>query len=309
MTNGNPTVSAVIPAYNRAGIVPRAIRSVLAQTYQDWELIVVDNGSDDGTDLAVKAFTDPRISLVRHTESRGPAAARNAGIRAARGKFVAFLDSDDEWLPEKLAGDVKAFETSPGAGMVYSGKKLVDEDGHVLLVRMPTLRGRVYWELLAWDFIGSCSRVTARKDVLEAVGGYDESIVNCEDWDLWVRIARVAEVAAVDQCVVIRHLGCGHVSGSLRSICEGKMKIIEKHGREMPPEVLGRNLGALAVMLMNYDPGRARRMALEALRLRPMQPAVASALCASWLGTRAYRYVFSRWTRARHPYYIGRAAI
>ena len=309
MTANFPALSVIIPAYNRAAIVPRAIRSVLAQTLEDWELIVVDNGSDDGTDLAVKAFTDPRIRLVRHTESRGPSAARNAGIRAAKGKYVAFLDSDDEWLPEKLAGDVRAFRAEPDAGMVYSGKRLVDEDGRVLLVRMPTLRGRVYQELMRWDFIGSCSRVTVRKDVLEAAGGFDERLRVRDDWDLWLRVARVAPVAAVDQCVVVRHMGRDQVSGSLRAICEEWNIVVQKYRSEMPARTLGRHLGALAVMLMNYEPQRARQLAREALRLKPLQPAVVSAWGASLLGTRTYRYMFTKWTRARHGLYIGRAAI
>ncbi len=309
MTLADPLLSVVIPAYNRATIVPRAISSVLAQTYQDWELIVVDDGSKDRTDLAVKAFGDSRIRYLRHSQNRGQSAAQNTGIRAARGKYVAFLDSDDEWLPDKLAGDVKAFGATPGAGMAYSGKRLVDESGRVLLVRMPTLRGRVYEDLLAWDFIGTCSRVTARKDVLDAVHGFDESLVNCQDWDLWVRMAMVAEVAAVDKCVVIRHLGSDHVSGSLRSICDGKMKMIHKHREEMPDGVLGNHLGVASILLMNYEPARARKLAREALALKFFQPRVFCALTASLLGNTTYRTLFSKYASARYGFYVGRAAI
>lgn len=306
----NALVSVVIPAYNRATIVSRAIRSVLAQAYQKWELIVVDDGSKDRTDLAVKAFADPRIRYLRHTKNRGQSAAQNTGIRSARGKYVAFLDSDDEWLPDKLAEDMKVLEAAgPAVGMAYSGKMLVDESGGVLLVRMPTLRGRVYQDLLAWDFIGTCSRVTARKDVLEAVRGFDESLVNCQDWDLWLRVAKVSEVAAVNKCVVKRHMGSDQVTGSLRAICEGKIKIIQKYRNEMSGPVLGQHLGALAIMLMNYDPPRARRMAVEALGLKAFQPAVLAAVSTSLLGIKGYRLIFSKFAKARHGLYIGRAAI
>ena len=306
----SPRVSVIIPAYNRAGIVPRAIRSVLAQTFQDWELIVVDDGSKDATCEAVEKFSDARIRLVRHSQNRGQSAAQNTGIRAAQGEYVAFLDSDDEWLPDKLAEEMKVFKAAgPAVGMTYSGKMLVDESGRTLLVRMPTRRGRVYQDLLAWDFIGSCSRVNVRKDVLDAVHGFDESLVNCQDWDLWLRIAKVSEVAAVDKCVVKRHMGSDQVSGSLRSICEGKMKMISKYRDEMPRPVLGRQLGKLAIMLMNYDPPRARGMAFEALGLSAFQPAVLSAVGTSLLGIKAYRFIFSKLTRSRHGLYIGRAAI
>lgn len=97
-----PTVSVVIPTYNRAHLVGRAIQSVLNQTYQDFEIIVVDDGSTDNTEEVVKSFNDPRIRYIRHDQNRGGSAARNTGIKMARGEYIAFQDSDDEWLPEKL---------------------------------------------------------------------------------------------------------------------------------------------------------------------------------------------------------------
>jgi len=98
----NPTVSVIIPTYNRAHLLDRAIRSVLDQTYQDFELIVVDDGSSDPTAEVIATFADPRIYYLRHEKNRGAAAARNTGIEASQGDYVAFLDSDCEWLPKKL---------------------------------------------------------------------------------------------------------------------------------------------------------------------------------------------------------------
>ena len=103
---GSPVVSVIIPTYNRAHLIGRAIRSVLDQTYQDWELIVVDDASTDDIPGIVKGFTDGRVKYIRHDENKGAAAARNTGIQAARGAYIAFLDSDDEWLPEKLERQV-----------------------------------------------------------------------------------------------------------------------------------------------------------------------------------------------------------
>ena len=310
MTAADPLVSVVIPAYNRASIVPRAIASVLAQTYQDWELIVVDDGSRDKTREAVEKFSDARIRLVRHQQNAGQSAARNTGIQAARGKYIAFLDSDDEWLPEKLARDVEAFEAGGDqVGLVYCGKKLVGADGQLLKVRMPTLQGDVHASLLQGDFIGSCSRVAVRRRVLEPLGGFDESLCSYEDWDLWLRVAKVSTVALVPDCLVIRHFGPQQLSGALKSILDGRMGVVTKHQTDMPASVLGRHLAVLAVMLFNYDPAKARQMTVEGLRLRPVQPVALGALLASLLGKRTYRWLFSTLTRKRHGLFVGRAAI
>lgn len=116
----NPTVSVVIPTYNRAALLGRSIRSVLGQSYKDFELIVIDDGSTDETSHVVADFADPRIRYLPLPHNTGAGAARNAGVRVARGKFLAFQDSDDEWLPSKLAKQISAFESGPARlGMVY----------------------------------------------------------------------------------------------------------------------------------------------------------------------------------------------
>ncbi len=306
----NPTVSVVIPTYNRAHIVGRAVKSVLGQTYQDWEIVVVDDGSKDDTRAAVEAFHEPRIRFIAHERNQGQCAAWNTGINAARGKYVAFLDSDDEWLPEKLAKSVEAFgKHDERVGLVYSGKMLLEENGTVLGVRTPTLQGNVHDALLAWDFIGSCTRVVVRRDVLRQVGGFDLSLPSCDDWDLWIRVSKVSEVAAIEECLVKRYLGPDQLSGSLKRIYEGKVRVIEKHRAEMPPDVLAKHLAGLAIVLFNYDLAGGWIKAREALRLRPLQPALLVALAASFLGTGTYTRLFRSFTRRFHALYIGRARI
>jgi len=305
-----PTVSVVIPTYNRASIVGRAIRSVVAQTFGDWELVVVDDCSVDDTERVVQAFGDPRIRYLCHQRNSGPSVARNTGIRAARGTWVSFLDSDDEWLERKLESEVDLIERrGERLGLVYTGKILEDENERVLMVRIPSAEGKVYEKLMGWDFIGSCSRVSVRKDVLDSVGGFDEACAPCEDWDLWLRVAKEAEVGCVRECLVKRHLGRGQISGSLRAICTAKGRLLERHRRDMPPRVLGKHLGTLATLVANYDRQHAWRLGWEGLKLHWFQPGVLAALNASLLGTGAYRFMFSEWTRRRHGLYIGRAAI
>jgi glycosyltransferase involved in cell wall biosynthesis len=305
-----PNISVVIPAYNRAHTVGRAIRSVLNQTYQDWELIVVDDGSVDETDRAIKQFNDKRLRYLRHHRNRGQSAAQNTALEAAHGKYIAFLDSDDEWLPEKLAKEVALFEASGGeVGLVYSGKMLINETGRVLKVRIPCLEGNVYDKLLAWDFIGSCSRVSVRKEILDSVGHFDEQLANCQDWDVWLKVARVSRVGFVPECLVKRHFGSDQVSGSLRRIWYDRARMVDKYRDKMPGPVLGKHLGNLAIIAFNYDPPRARQMAAEALKLRSFQPTLVTASAASLLGMGAYRWLFSKLARLRHGFYVGRAAI
>ncbi|MGA2985432.1 MAG: glycosyltransferase [Terriglobia bacterium] len=306
----NPIVSVVIPTYNRADIVARAIKSVACQTFAGWELLVVDDGSADDTEKVVASFGDQRIRYLRHERNRGQSSAQNTGIRSSRGAYVAFLDSDDEWMPEKLAKVVACFEESAqDVGLVYSGKKLVTEGGQTLKLRSPTLQGDVYKNLLEWDFIGSCSRVVVRRSILEQVGGFDEQLVNCQDWDLWIRVSKVSRVAAVPDCLVIRYFGTDQVTGSLRGICRGKANMIEKYRDQMSSSVLGKQLATLAILLFNYDPASARRTAFQALKLRPLQPALLMALAASFLGRRVYGWLFQGYTGHFHGLYIGRARV
>lgn len=305
-----PAVSVVIPTYNRQAALARALRTVVAQSYGDWELIVVDDASTDGTEAVVRSSGDGRLAYVRHPQNRGGGAARNTGIRLAQGKYVAFLDSDDEWFAGKLAQDVEAFESSgERVGLVYCGKELVGADGRVLLRRLPTLQGDVYRQLLAHDFIGSCSRVAVRTEVAQSLGGFDESLPSGQDWDMWVRTARVARVACVPECLVRRHLGHEQISGSLKRIYEGHLKVVEKHREEFDAGTLSRHWADLAAMAMNYDMRSGRELARASLRLRAFQPRALASLTASFLGMTGYRWLFRKYTGWRHGFYAGRAAV
>jgi glycosyltransferase involved in cell wall biosynthesis len=308
--SNNPVVSVVIPTYNRARTVGNAIQSVLAQTFGNWELLVIDDGSADDTRVVVSAFRDTRLSFHRLDRNRGQSAARNNGINLARGTYVSFLDSDDEWFPEKLAREVAAFEAGGEAvGLVYCGKELFDSDGRFLGQRLPTFEGDVYRRLLAGDFIGSCSRVALRKSVLEVVGGFDETLPSYEDWDLWLRAAKVSKVASVPVCLLRRHLSGAQISGSLKRIYDGRSRVVEKHRADFDASQLSQHLSALSAILLNYDVREARRMAWESLRLRPFQPMIYASLAVSALGLRVYRWLFSKYTRWRHGLYTGRARI
>jgi glycosyltransferase involved in cell wall biosynthesis len=305
-----PLVTVIIPTFNRASIVGRAIRSVLAQTHQDWELLVVDDASTDHTERVVRSFPDRRIKYLRHDRNRRVSAARNTGIRSAQGDYVSFLDDDDEWLPEKLAKELEVFRDSdPDVGLVYTGKTVFDEHGRVLQVRMPTYSGWVYDAMLDRHFIGSPSHVTVRKQVLERVAGFDETFVNCQDYDLWLRVAKVSKISGVPYCLVKRYLLSNQMSGSLLNICEGWEHILTKFRSDMKRRTLAKHISRVAILLFNYDPRRARALAWEGLRLRPLQPALLGALALSTLGVEAYRWVFGKIVRMFDRFYLGRAKV
>jgi len=184
-TVGTPAVSVVIPAYNREATVVRAMRSVLDQSVRDLELIVVDDASTDGTVKAVEAVTDSRIRLLCHETNRRAGAARNTGVLAARGEYVAFLDSDDEWLPDKLERQLAYMAAHPEARASCTGFLLVD--GDEVFPKVPALR--TYRDLFMGCDLGPGSTLIARREVFGEVGMNDERFYRYEDWDWVLRYA------------------------------------------------------------------------------------------------------------------------
>lgn len=182
-------VSVIIPAFNRADCVGHAIASVQAQTYPHWELIVADDGSTDGTAAQVEehARRDSRVRLVRRTHNGGAQAARNAAINAARGEWVAFLDSDDTWLPDSLTCRLDA-ALARGVSVVHSGGDKRNEKGELTRCPVPPLRGRVYPALLLNEG-PMFPAMMVRRDALQAIGGLDEQIVAFQEWDTALSLA------------------------------------------------------------------------------------------------------------------------
>lgn len=184
-----PAVSVVIPTFQRCDMVGDALRSVLEQSYRDWEAVIVDDGSTDGTRALIAAFDDPRVRYF-YQENRGLANARNRGIRAAQGEFIAFLDSDDLFLPHKLQRQVALLHAQPHLGLVAGGYIEVDAALRPIReqrpwVEIPTL-DYVDW-LMGCPFPPSVPLV--RRRWLEEAGLFDEDMKRIEDWDLWLRLA------------------------------------------------------------------------------------------------------------------------
>jgi glycosyltransferase involved in cell wall biosynthesis len=186
-----PEVSVVIPTYNRAAVLQEAIQSVMLQTYPDYEVIVVDDGSTDNTRDVVSAFSGKGRYVLQ--QNRGRSAARNHGIRLARGRYIAFLDSDDMFLPEKLGVQVSALKSGWDFGMAYSHSLAMYEPGRIAeghLHARGRLSGWIHPEILfIQGTVITVPSVLVRARILGEVGGFDETMHICEDLDLWRRIA------------------------------------------------------------------------------------------------------------------------
>ncbi len=190
----DPAVSIVLPTYDRASLIGRSIRSVLAQTYTDFELIVVDDGSFDGTADVVARFDDPRVVYLRLEQNGGAAAARNAGIRQAAAPFLAFQDSDDEWLPEKLEIQMQSFaRCDAGVGIVYSDMQRIQRNGESHYHRSPDIASGVLINA-SKSFYQVCrlgiQSTVIRRECLQAVGGFNEAFPALEDLELFIRLSR-----------------------------------------------------------------------------------------------------------------------
>lgn len=185
MTEKRPTVSVIIPTYNRAHLLGRPIQSVLDQTYQDFEIIVVDDASVDKTEEVVKSFADDRINYIQHQKNKGGSSARNTGIKAAKEEFIAFLDSDDEWLAEKLKKQMDRFEIfSKKVGVIHSGLSLVWYETQEVMERViPSLQGNLFLNLLKMCITPGSSLVV-RRYCFRRAGFFDELLPSCQDWDM-----------------------------------------------------------------------------------------------------------------------------
>lgn len=234
------TVSVVIPSYNYGRFIAQAVQSVLAQTFKDVEIIVVDDNSSDDTPSVLGQFSDSIIYL-RQPVNRGPNAARNAGIRASRGEFIGLLDADDYWLPQKLERQLPLFESRSEVGLVYANISVcIGENGKEVWLghnRESTFkRGRVLRELYMVQFIPSPTPVIRRR-VFDEVGYFDETAKAADDYDMWLRIANRYEFDFVPELLAVYRLHPS-VMSSRRDDYDGEMlAFLDRFAREHPADL------------------------------------------------------------------------
>jgi glycosyltransferase involved in cell wall biosynthesis len=290
-----PTVSVVLPTYNRARLLPRAIESVLAQTYRDFELIVVDDGSADKTPAVMESFDDPRIRYYRYEPNQGANHARNVGIRKAIGRFVAFQDSDDDWFPEKLEKNMAAFESAgPEIGVVYSGYwKYVDASDTRIYIPLPWVKRREGWiheELLRNNFVTTQAAVV-RRECFDRSGYWLEGLPGKQEWELFLRISADYQFRYIDEPLLNSRFTESGISNNSTGILRSMERILELHHDDFAahPEILAEHyvrLGLQYARAGEFEKGRdyLRRGAA----LRPGNWKYRAASFASLLGERPF---------------------
>jgi glycosyltransferase involved in cell wall biosynthesis len=198
-----PKVSVVVPTFNRAGLLKETVDSILAQTYADFELIIVDNMSVDSTEAYVAGLADPRVRYFRNPNGGIIAVNRNYGIRQARGEYVALCDDDDLWLPEKLERQVPVLDRAPDVGLCYTNASTFDTNGEIANWMMKKVFEGHYQSLLVGNMIPN-STVLVRRILLEAFGNFDvrPEFVAVEDYSMWLRISRQQRLHYVDESLI-----------------------------------------------------------------------------------------------------------
>lgn len=288
-----PKVSVVVPTYNRAGLLPRAIRSVLAQTYEDFELIVVDDHSTDRTPTVITSFGDPRLKVLRHPQNGGQSMAFNTGMEHAQGEYVAFLDDDDEWLPDKLGAQVALLDAAPAkVAMIHGWRDIVDDrdDRTVNSIRR-TLRGNIYEHMLALETPVPPSSWLLRKAVAKSIG-FDEDLHVAKDLDFVARFCQEGwEVDYVPAVVLRKHLHPhGQLTDETESHLAGRINQIRMHMTrfDLDLQVRPRALAKIHRRIVDYgcSAGMRRVVAsslLACLRLEPLRTSLWLRSSRRWL--------------------------
>ena len=237
-----PLVTIVIPTWNRCELVQEAVASVRAQRFADWELVVVDDGSDDDTVERLAAIGDPRVRAIALPHSGNMSYLRNVGSAAGSGPWLAFLDSDDLWLPQKLQRQLEAVEAA-GAGWCYTDHGLIDEDGNERPIRAGTFRpiaGNITRAILEDQTSASVGTLLVRRSLFESVGRFDESLWNRADVDLVLRLGMAADAAVVAERLVLVREHAGRTTAGLSDPHERTARVFAKFASNCGDSALAR---------------------------------------------------------------------
>lgn len=268
-----PQVSIIVPCYNRVQYLRHAVDSVLAQTFRDWELIVADDGSGEETANYLTELDNLRqVRVLRLQHSGNPSVVRNAALRTARGAWIAFLDSDDVWLPTKLEMQIALHHSCAARRWSYVAMERIHEDGNLMRgePRRATPGGAIFEQLLRLAANVSMSGVMAERALLEQMGGFDEAQPFFEDFDLFLRLSLRSEVSVVTQPLVRMRSHTQHYSADRVGMLAGRARLLEKMQAEAERLGVGAVLlceqeGNYADLARAYARGGRRREAVEFL--------------------------------------------
>ncbi|NET52189.1 MAG: glycosyltransferase family 2 protein, partial [Merismopedia sp. SIO2A8] len=286
--NNQVRVSVILPVYGVEKYIKQTIQSVLDQTDQYFEIIVVDDESPDQSVDICQSFSDPRITIV-HQKNRGLAGARNTGIRHARGEYLAFLDGDDLWHPQKLEKHVCHLQNSPNVGVSYSSSAFIDDDNNPLgIYQMPKLLNISIGHIICRNPIGNGSAPVIRREVLDAIAFqenrygqvetffFDDGFRSCEDLECWFRIATQTDWAfeGLPDVLTLYRINPGGLSANLANHLSHWERVIEKT-RSYAPEIIGQWENRARAYLLRYLARRAVTLRDGALALAYFKRAIA----------------------------------
>lgn len=226
----NKLVSVVIPTYNREATIEMSINSILNQTYKNIEIIVVDDNSKDNTCLIVEKLKEKYdfIKYIKHENNKGGSAARNTGARFASGEFLAFLDSDDEWIDTKLEKCMNVFENNGDISMVYSDMILYNVKTGKEKINVSEEWEDKYKGILCKNIIGSTSLIVIKKNAFDKVKGFKEGLPSCQDWDFYINVAKDFKIEKVNEPLLKYYIHDNSISGNLKRVIEGHKYILNK---------------------------------------------------------------------------------
>jgi GT2 family glycosyltransferase len=232
-----PTISVVVPAYNGERTILETIKSIQQQTFSDFELIVINDGSTDRTLEPLATVEDPRLKVFSY-ENGGLPVARNRGIARSTGEFITFIDADDLWTPDKLELQLAALQQHPEAGVAYSWTLVMDEKGEGFYPgKSVSFEGNVYPQLLLSNFIASGSNVMLRREAIASVGEFDPTLRSCEDWDYWLRVAARWSFVVVPKHQILYRQSSGAMSSKVEVMEKNLLIVHERAFQAAPPEL------------------------------------------------------------------------
>jgi glycosyltransferase involved in cell wall biosynthesis len=292
----SPNVSIILPTYNRSKLLRRSIVSVLAQTYKNFELLVVDDASTDHTKDIVESFDDERIHYICHDTNLGGGAARNTGISKAKGNYISFQDSDDEWLPEKLERQLLVLNSGKGEGIVYSAY-IRWASGHVSVhppLDTDPLAGDISIKQLRTNLIGTPTLLVERT-ILEKVGGFDEALDRFQDWELIIRLSKVSRVLFIPEPLVLAHISPDSLTKNLEAQAKALEHILDKHAESYSvyPAIRAKHEKTIGhCYCMSGEIEKGRHAFLRSLTLVPFQVSVWMCMAISYVGKSSYKEIY-----------------
>jgi glycosyltransferase involved in cell wall biosynthesis len=269
------SVSVILPSFNRLDYLRAAVDSVFAQSFSDWQLIIADDGSDEPTRSYLGSLqSDSRVALRWLAHSGNPAAVRNAGLAKARGAYVAFLDSDDVWLPSKLERQLASLKAQPQLRWGYTGYDRIDAGGMARAYpgtrRWVPHRGEIFESLLTLEAEVSTPAVLVERRLLEEVGGFDEGLLLFEDYDMWLRLAQRSAIDLIDEPLVRLRSHHEHYSGGSVRTLESRVKLLDKMaalvGKHGPQALIGRLRAQSRLQLAGAQADVSRSQAIQTLK-------------------------------------------